>query len=174
LKLVPAVQEKIRALQSRNAPRQLGDRGVRRRSLIRLPALIASLAYTTAVSQQNKSIRVEYSKKHENKTLTSFWQYIGFTDKVHLQCVKLQNKAEYELRFPGQERLLQETKMTGLDVTLHYAGFITYNYKGPLTFYKDPKEPSKKSYKPRKPRKTMYQTDKQHQQAIQEWERSQP
>ena len=41
-------------------------------------------------------------------------------------------------------------------------------------FYKDPKEPSEKSYKPRKPRKTMYQTDEQHQQAVQEWEQSQP
>jgi hypothetical protein len=28
--------------------------------------------YTTEVSQQNKSIRVEYGKKHENETLTSF------------------------------------------------------------------------------------------------------
>jgi hypothetical protein len=130
--------------------------------------------YTTEVSQQNKSIRVEYGKKHENETLTGFWQYVGFTDEAHFLSVKLQNKAEYELRFPGQERLLKETKITGLKVTLHCAGLVTYNHKGPLIFYKDPKEPSEKSYKPRKPRKTMYQTDEQHQQAIQAWERSQP
>ena len=81
---------------------------------------------------------------------------MSFTDEVYFQSIKLQNKAEYELRFPSQERLLKETKVTGLNVTLYCAGFVTYNYKGPLTFYKDPKEPSEKSYKPRKPRKTMY------------------
>jgi hypothetical protein len=62
--------------------------------------------------------------------------------------------------------------MTGLNVTLYCAGFVTYNYKGLLTFYKDLKELLEKSYKPCKPRKTMYQTDEQYQQAIQEWERS--
>jgi hypothetical protein len=40
-------------------------------------------------------------------------------------------------------------------------------------FYKDPKKLLEKSYKLRKPRKTIYQTDKQHQQAVQEWKRSQ-
>jgi hypothetical protein len=130
--------------------------------------------YTTEVSRQNKLIRVEYGKKHENDTLTGFWQFVGFTDESHFQSVKLQNEAEYELRFPGQERLLKETKMTGLNVTVHCAALVTYNFKGKLMFYKDPKEPSEKTYKPRKPRKTMYQTDKQHQQAVQEWERSQP
>jgi hypothetical protein len=57
--------------------------------------------YTTEVSQRNKPIRVEYGKKHENDTLTGFWQYVGFTDEVHLQSIKLQNKVEYKLRFPG-------------------------------------------------------------------------
>ena len=130
--------------------------------------------YTTEVSRQNKLIRVEYGKKHEKDTLTGFWQFIGFTDESHFQSVKLQNKAEYELRFPGQEGLLKETKITGLNVTVHCAALVTYNFKGKLMFYKDPKEPSEKSYKPRKPRKTMYQTDEQHQQAVQEWEQSQP
>ena len=97
-----------------------------------------------------------YGKKHENETLTGFWQFIGFTDESYFLSVKLQNKAEHELRFPGQERLLKETKMTGLNVTIHYAALVTYNFKGKLMFYKDPKEPSEKSYKPYKPRKTMY------------------
>jgi hypothetical protein len=113
---------------------------------------------------------VEYGQKHENDTLTGFWQFVGFTDESHFQSVKLQNKAEYELRFPGQERLLKETKMTGLNVTVHCAGLITYNHKGKLLFYKDPKEPTEKL--PRKLRRTMYQTDTEYQQVIQAWERS--
>jgi hypothetical protein len=57
--------------------------------------------YTTKVSQQNKLIRVEYGEKHENDTLTGFWQFVGFTNESHFQSAHLQNKAEYELRFPG-------------------------------------------------------------------------
>jgi hypothetical protein len=59
-----------------------------------------------------------------------------------MQSVKLQNKAEYELRFPGQERHLKETKTSGLNVTIHCAAGISYNRKGQLIFYKDLKEPS--------------------------------
>ena len=43
--------------------------------------------------------------------------------------------------------------MTGLNVTIHCAGLVTYNHKGKLIFYKDLKEPTEK---PRKPRRTMY------------------
>ena len=112
--------------------------------------------YTTEVSRQNKSIRVKYGEKHENDTLTQFWQFVGFTDESHFLSVKLQNKAEHELRFPGQERLLKETKMTGLNVTVHCAALVTYNFKGKLMFYKDPQEPSEKKKLPWKPQRTMY------------------
>jgi hypothetical protein len=57
--------------------------------------------YTTEISKKNKPIRVEYGRKREKETLTGFWQYVYFTDEVHMQSVKLQNKAEHELRFPG-------------------------------------------------------------------------
>jgi DDE superfamily endonuclease len=130
--------------------------------------------YTTEISKKNKPIRVEYGKKHEIKTLTGFWQQVGFTDEAHFQSVKLQNKAEYGLRFPGQETTLKETKTTSLNVTLHIAGLITYNRKGRLHFYKDPQEPSLKAYKPRKPRQTMYQTDKQYKDVLMAWEAAQP
>ena len=79
-----------------------------------------------------------YSKKHKNEILIGFWQFIGFTNKSYFLSVKLQNKAEYKLHFPGQERLLKETKMTGLNVTVHCAALVTYNFKGKLMFYKDP------------------------------------
>ncbi|KAF1983122.1 hypothetical protein K402DRAFT_338837, partial [Aulographum hederae CBS 113979] len=57
---------------------------------------------------------------------------------------------------------------------VHVAAGVSYNHKGPLIFYKDPKEPTEKIYKPRKPRKTMYQTEEQFQHEIQQWERQQP
>jgi hypothetical protein len=57
--------------------------------------------YTTKISKKNKPIRIAYGKKHEKETLTGFWQYVVFTDEAHFQSVKLQNKAEYELRFPS-------------------------------------------------------------------------
>ena len=126
--------------------------------------------YTTEVSKSNKPKRVKYGREHQNATLTGFWQYVWFTDEVHFQSVKLQNAPEYELRYPGQERALKETKTSGLDVTIHVAAGVSYNHKGPLIFYKDPKEPSQKTYKPRKPRKTMYQSDEEHRQEVAAWE----
>ena len=39
-------------------------------------------------------------------------------------------------------------------------------------FYKDPQEPSEKKKLPRKPRRTMYQTDTEYQQVVQDWEQS--
>jgi hypothetical protein len=122
--------------------------------------------YTTEISQKNKSLRVDYGTDHDKETLTGFWQYVWFTDEVHLQSAKLQNKAEYELRYPGQEKHLKETKSSGLDVIVHCAAGISYNHKGQLIFYKDPKEPTEKAYRPRKPRKTMYQSEEQYQKQV--------
>lgn len=130
--------------------------------------------YTSEISKTNKPIRVQYGQKHEKKTLTGFWQYVWFTDEVHFKSAKLQNKAEYELRYPGQKGTLKETKSSGLDVTIHCAAGVSYNHKGRLIFYKDPKEPSEKAYKPRKPRKTMYQSDEQYRQTVEAWEAVQP
>ncbi len=68
---------------------------------------------------------------------------------------------------------MKETKTSGLDVTIHVAAGISYNHKGPLIFYKDPKEPSEKTIQPRKPRKSKYESQDQWQQRVQEWEESQ-
>ena len=103
-----------------------------------------------------------YGKKHENETLTGFWQFIGFTNESHFLLVKLQNKAKHELRFPGQEQLLKETKMMGLNITVHCAALIIYNFKGKLMFYKDPQELLEKKKLPRKLWRIMYQTDTEY------------
>jgi hypothetical protein len=107
---------------------------------------------------QSKTSQFGWNTAKNKTTLTGFWSWIWFTDEVHLQSIKLQNEAEYELRFPGQQASLKETKTSGLDITIHCAAGVSYNYKGPLIFHKDPKEPTEKTNKPCKPRKTMYQT----------------
>jgi hypothetical protein len=85
--------------------------------------------------------------------------------------VRLQNKAEYELRYPGQERRIVSLKPTissSLNVTVHVAAGVSYNRKGRLIFYKDPKEPSQKIDKPGKPRKSSVQTQDEYEKVIQE------
>lgn len=71
-------------------------------------------AYTAEISEKNLKERVEYGQRHKDKTLTGFWQDVWFTDEVHMLSAKLQNKAEYELRYPGQKRRLE---CQGLQVT---------------------------------------------------------
>jgi hypothetical protein len=128
--------------------------------------------YTSEISDNNKTKRVEYGEEHKEKTLTGFWQWVWFTDEVHLLSAKLQNAPEYELRFPGQERRkesLKETKSSGLAVTIHIAAGVSYNHKGPLIFYKDPKEPStEKVYKPGRPRKSGVQTQEEYATVVKE------
>jgi transposase len=71
----------------------------------------------------------------------------------------LQNAFEYELQIAGQEGQYNVSKLSGLNVTLHVAAGVSYNHKGPLIFYKDPKEPSEKERKAPKPRRSKYEND---------------
>ena len=57
---------------------------------------------------------------------------------------------------------------------MHVAGSISYNHKGALIFYNDPKEPSEKVVKPYKPRKSKYESDEEFRIRIEAWEREQP
>jgi hypothetical protein len=103
----------------------------------------------------------------------AFWQDIWFTDQVYLMSASLQNKAEFELQYPGQQRRkesLHSVKSSGLKVTIHVAAGVLYNYKGPLIFYKDPKEPSEKVVRPWKPRKYKYKTIEDFQEQMRQWE----
>ena len=88
---------------------------------------------------------------------------------------KLQNKAEYELRYPGQQQRLEHLKATlssSLNVTVHVSAGVSYYRKGRLIFYKDPKEPSDKAYKPRKPRQSSVQTQEEYATVVKEWNQS--
>jgi hypothetical protein len=42
------------------------------------------MAIITEISAKNKRDRVKYGEEHQNKTIDSFWQYVYFTDKAHI------------------------------------------------------------------------------------------
>jgi len=51
-----------------------------------------------AISKENKVKRVKYGQEHRGKTITSFWQYVWFTDELYLNSQELAEDAEYSLR----------------------------------------------------------------------------
>lgn len=113
------------------------------------------------ITAKNRAERVRYGKNHQNRTITGFWKYIYFTDEAHFNSLDLATVQEYDLHVPdGNIRLsrLQE-KSSGLNVTVHVAAGISYDYKGPLIFYNDPLDPgAPKPYKPIKPRRGKFET----------------
>ncbi len=81
------------------------------------------MPYTKEISQNNREKRVKYGQEHQ-KSVMEFWQYILFTDEAHFSSRDLQNASIYALRQPStSQRLsrLKETRVSGLDVTLHVA-----------------------------------------------------
>lgn len=95
-----------------------------------------------------------------------------FTDEVHFKAADLTYKIQYELRQPGKSIVdqLHLTIKASLDLTVHVADGVSYNQKGPLSFYSDPKEPGPKVYKPGKPRRSSveaWQSKPEHEVVVQ-------
>ncbi|QDS69860.1 hypothetical protein FKW77_000373 [Venturia effusa] len=106
-------------------------------------------------------------KKHEDCIVIWIW----FTDEAHFQSKELANAPEYELRFPGQERSINEEPEGVRDVTLHVSGGICYNKKGNLQFYKDPVEPSEKVRRQiKEPKQLKYELDSVYQARLKVWQ----
>jgi hypothetical protein len=144
------------------------------RACVSIDAYRYKKPYVTEVSDKNRPLRVAYGQEHEQDTLTGFWEWTWFTDESHFQSAHLQTKAEYELRKRGQPRQHKVVKKSGLDVTIHVAGGISYNHKGTLIFYKDPQEPSEKQRLPPKPRKSKYESEETWQSRVKVWEDAKP
>ena len=128
---------------------------------------------TTAISSKNRRERVQYGKEHKKKRIRSFWRYCYFTDEVHFNSKDLANRLEYELRTPGDHKpSIQEiNQKEHLDVTVHLAAGISYDYKGAFVFYNDPAEPDiSKPRKPSKPRRSKYESDEQYQKRLRDHE----
>jgi hypothetical protein len=128
----------------------------------------------TKISQKNCLLRRQYGSENATKTITKFWSRIWFIDEAHFQSIKLRHTPKYELRYPGQERGINEVDTSGLDVTVHVAAGISYNHKGPLIFYKDPVEPSEKQRKPAPPRKSKYETQSDYEGRVKAFQDTQP
>jgi len=134
--------------------------------------------YTKEISEKNKQQRLKYGEEHQKETIRAFWQYILFTDEAHFSSRDLQNASVYALRQPSaNQRLsrLKETRVTGLDVTLHVAAGISYNMKGELLFYNDPEDEAVvKKRLPRKPRKSSVETEAEYTEKVEKWRASLP
>lgn len=128
---------------------------------------------TSAISQRNKDARKEYGKLHEKDTIIDKWQWVYFTDEVHMDAGELSYSQEWEYAIEGQSQdlPLQETgSETGFTGKVHCYGGITYNNKGAFGTYKDPKEKAAEKVIRDKPRKSSVETDKDYQKKVDEWE----
>lgn len=125
------------------------------------------MAKVKALSHKNKQLRVEYSRRHQDKTVESFWQYVHFTDKTHIDPNQLYSK--FVLREEGtwyeSENLPRMPDMKG--VQLHFVASILWHHKSSLLFYNDEHDPPPViTKKPRKPRKLKYQTEDQYHERV--------
>ena len=93
------------------------------------------------LSDQNKMARVEFAKKHENKTVQDFWQFVHFTDEAHYDSGA--QEREYILRrsetVTNLENIQEMTFKNKLSV-IHFVFRIFYYDRSPLIFYNDEKE----------------------------------
>jgi transposase len=129
--------------------------------------------YSEAISKANKAQRVAYGERHRGKTLAELWTKVYWTDECHFNSKELSDKQEYQLRQPrASARLanLQETRNSRLNVTVHVAAGISYDYKGPLIFYNDPAYPTiPKPPRVGAPRYSIYESDAEFAARYSEW-----
>src|ERR1700761_1563051 len=151
---------------------------LRRNLATRLGARRYKKPRSKAISKKNRALRVQYGEIHQNKRITSFWQYVYFTDEAHFNSKDLSDAPAFELRRESGEirrSCINETQASKLDITVHIAAGISYNSKGIFEFYNDPKEPSMpRTYRPRMPRKSSVQSAEEYQQVVRDWEASKP
>ena len=77
----------------------LGSRQLHKR-YARLNARRFKRATSSALSAKNKRARIDYGRCHRResgKNLTSFWQYVYFTDEAHFNSKELANAQGYKL-----------------------------------------------------------------------------
>lgn len=128
-------------------------------------------AYSSFISDENKRKRVQYGTEHQDKTIRSWWRFVYFTDEVHFNSKELSSHPHYELRQQGgsTSRRINEAPAPSLDVTVHFAAGISYDYKGPLIFYHDPPEPHGRLYGSRRPRRSSVQTKEEYKEVLEAW-----
>lgn len=130
-------------------------------------------AYTKEDFDTNLRERTNYGQRHQGKTIDNFWQYLFFIDEAHIDpssCAQGNILRERGHRLDS-ENIQQRGEKTG--VKLHIAAWINWHGKTKkLEFYNNENDSIIKPKKPPKPRKSMYQSDKDYQARILEWEAS--
>jgi hypothetical protein len=132
------------------------------------------MAVVTSISKKNKRERVKYGKEHQDKTVPNFWRYIFFSDEAHIdpaQTSQIWILREQGTRFEPEN--LQH-KPFKVKQKFHIAAMVSWDYKSPLQFYNDERDHLSVEKKPRKPRKLKYETEKEYQKQVMEWEASLP
>jgi len=158
-------RDQVEKLDSRATPRTL------RHHANKAGAKRFKKQYQVKISKKNQELRRQYGNLHLKDTLTGFWQWVWFTDEAHFQSIKLAEVPEYELRYPGQEGGINESKATNLDVTVHVSAGISYNHKGRLIFYKDPVEPTERQRRQvKEPKQLKYELDSVYQERLKVWQ----
>ena len=98
-------------------------------------------------------------------------------EKYTYNSAKLATVRRAFKRIPGQsEPSIQELDANDtLNVTLHAAGGVSFDRKGPLIFYSDPKDPGVPNQsKEGRPKQYKYEMDEDYKQGFIEWEACQP
>ena len=101
-------------------------------------AKLYSKAKVKWVSPRNKDIRQDYGHDHGDEDVEHFWAFVGWTDEAHVDPTAM--GAGHVLREEGtrydSENVTEIPPLQG--VVLHMSAFVSYWYKGDLTFYNDP------------------------------------
>jgi hypothetical protein len=123
------------------------------------------------LSEKNKRIRTKYGIEHKEKTIEEFWSRIFYTDEAHIDPTQM--RAGEITREQGHrydpENILQRPQLKG--VTLHIAGWVTWDEKcDKLEFYHDEEQHIKRPKRPPKPRKRMYESQEVLEERLREWE----
>ena len=131
------------------------------------------------LSDRNRETRVQYGQEHKDHTIENYWQFVHFTDEKHVDPGQAQRRRI--LREPGtryNDENLQETP-DFQGVKLHLATSVSWHHKGELQWYNDEKDAPKlftksKAYKEPKPRKNMYESVKEYDRRVLDWEAKLP
>ena len=127
------------------------------------------------LSKKNRKLRIEFGEKYQDETVESFWQYINFTDEMHID--PSEQRIGHILREEGTryatENLQERPPKQGS--CIHVAGWANWHSKcEKLRFYNNEEEYIEKPSQRGKPRKSKYESPEDFNKRLMEWEAEAP
>jgi hypothetical protein len=122
-----------------------------------------------------RTLRLQYARKYQYKTVHDFWRYIIYTDEAHIDPSS--QRVGNILREAGTrldiENIQERPPKEG--VKLHIAAWVTWDHKAPeLIFYNDEEEYVLQPTLKGRPRKSIYEEKEAYDQRVIEWTARQP